>query len=145
MKYLISVLSFLIFFGLVFFYFHISKPENIDEIQKPKETETKKESFFKIEKPKIFNLPARVLYMKIDFKKFRYKIIYKITIKNVDKYATFNIKTILESKKIAYSLFKAKKTEIYIFFKNLQEANSVLSLFKEYNFNIKIEKIKKRI
>ncbi len=145
MKYLISVLTFLIFAGLVFFYLQISKPEKIIENSKSEKKTEIKESFFRINKPKVYTLPARVLYMKIDFKQFRYEIIYKIIIKNVDRYAIFNIKTILENKKIAYSLFKAKKTEIYIFFKNLDQANSVLNLFKEYNFNIKIEKIKKRI
>ncbi len=145
MKYLISVLIFLIFAGLIFYYLQISKPEKINENSKYEKKQEIKESFFKIKKPNIYSLPARVLYMKIDFKKYRYEIIYKIIIKNIDKYAIFNIKTILENKKIAYSLFKAKKTEIYIFFKNLEQANSVLNLFKEYNFNIKIEKIKKRI
>ncbi len=145
MKYLISILSFFILSGLVFFYFQISKPEKINQNTKSQKKISFKESFFDIKKPKILNLPARVLYMKIDFNKFRYEIVYKITIKNLDKYSIFNIKTILDNNKIVYSLFKAKKTEIYIFFKNLEQANSVLNLFKEYNFNIKIEKIKKRI
>ena len=89
--------------------------------------------------------PARILFMKIDFKQIRYVIVYKVMIRNFDKFALFNIKTILDEYNIPYSLYRGKKSEIYIFFKNLAEANSVLNLFKEYNFNIKIQKIKKRI
>ena len=145
MKYLIFILSFLIFLTLVAFYYYISKPEVELKQEEIKEKVFKKDNFFKIEKPTVYYLPARILFMKIDFKKIRYQIVYKVIIKNVDKYALFNIKTILESKNIAYSLFEAKKSEIYIFFKSLNEANSVLNLFKEYNFNIKIEKLTKRI
>ncbi len=146
MKYIISFLSFLLIVGIIFFYLQISKPEVISKQSKLISKKTiLSQNIFKINKPKIYNLPVRVLYMKIGFNKFKYEIIYKVVINNLDKYAFFNIKTILDNENIAYSLIKAKKTEIYIFFKNLEQANSVLNLFKEYNFNIKIEKIKKRI
>ena len=145
MKYLVSFLSFLIFIILVIIYFKISEPVIIKEQGKNSE---KKLSFEKAEVliPKnIYSFPARILFMKVDFKKFKYVIIYKVIIKNFDKYALFNIKTILDEYNVPYSLYKGKKEEIYIFFKNLYEANNVLNLFKEYNFNIKIQKIKKRI
>ena len=145
MKYFIFSLTFLIFLVLVFIYINISKPI---EITKQEKENNKNNSFTKFEilKPKLkYSFPVRILYMKIDFQKFKYIIIYKVVLKNFDKFAFFNIKTILDSNNIHYSLFKRKKGEIYIFFKNLSEANSVINLFKEYNFNIKIQKIKKRI
>jgi len=145
MKYFIFSLTFLIFLSLIFIYINISKPI---ELQKQENRKEKNISFntLKILKPKIeYSFPARILYMKFDFKNFRYVVIYKVVLKNFDKFAFFNIKTILDSKNIHYSLFKKKKGEIYIFFRNLSEANSVINLFKEYNFNIKIQKIKKRI
>jgi len=146
MKYLFSFLSFLILIGLIFFYLQISKPVEINaNTTKIKQSSQAKKNFFHIKKVDIAKLPVKVLYMKIDFYKYKYRVIYKVSINNVDRYALFNIKTILNSFNTTYSLIKTKKTEIYIFFKNLKEANSVLSLFKEYNFNIKIEKIKKRI
>jgi len=145
MKYLVSFLSFLIFVVLIIIYFKISGPVAIKKQGKNSE---KKLSFEKAEVliPKnIYSFPARILYMKVDFKKFTYVIIYKVIIKNFDKYGLFNIKTILDEYNVSYSLYRGKREEIYIFFKNLYEANNVLNLFKEYNFNIKIQKIKKRI
>jgi len=145
MKYLVGFLSFLIFIILTIIYFKISEPV---AVKKQGKTNEKIFSFEKAEvlKPKnVYSFPARILYMKIDFRKFNYVIIYKVVIKNFDKYALFNIKTILDEYNIPYSLYKGKREEIYIFFKNLYEANRILNLFKEYNFNIKIQKIKKRI
>jgi len=144
MKYIIYFLSFLLFIGLVFFYLQISKPTENYVNSSIKKLEKKSKNIFKINVNSI-SLPVRILYMKIDFKKYRYEIIYKVIVENVDKYALFNIKEILNSYKIVYSMIKEKNTKIYIFFKNLEEANRVLNLFKEYNFNIKIEKLKKRI
>ena len=143
MKYIIYLLSFLIFLILILIYVKISKPIFFKESKKEKIA--KKEVLKPFEIDKNYYLPARVLYIKIDFQKFRYQIIYKLIIKGVDKFSLFNIKTILNDLKVHYSLIKGRDIEIYIFFKNLTEANSVLNLFKEYNFNIKIEKIKKRI
>ena len=143
MKYLVYFLSFFIFLILVLIYIKISKPLFFSESSEDKKIEKKELKPFNFEG--FYNLPARILYMKIDFETFKYQIIYKIVIKKTNRFTLFNLKTILNDFRIHYSLIKAKNTEIYIFFKNLKEANSVLSLFKEYNFNIKIEKIKKRI
>jgi len=148
MKYIISFLSLILFLGLVFFYLQISKPEkeiNIKKDFKNKVVENKDENLFKIKQVNTIELPVRVLYMKIDFQKHKFEVIYKVSIKNVDKYALFNIKEILDAYNVAYSMIKEKNTEIYIFFKSLTQAERVLKLFKEYNFNIKIQKIKKRI
>jgi len=145
MKYLIGFLTVLIFVILSVIYFNISKPVIVKKEEREKE---KNITFTEIKplKPKnIYFFPAKILYMKVDFKKFNYIIIYKIIVNNFDKYALFNIKTILEEYNVPYSLYKGKKEEIYIFFRNLSEANSIINLFKEYNFNIKIQKIKKRI
>ena len=145
MKYFIFSLTFLIFLSLIFIYINISKPI---ELQKQENSKEKNISFdtLNVLKPKIeYSFPARILYMKFDFRKFKYVVIYKVILKNFDKFAFFNIKEILDSKNIHYSVFRKKRGEIYIFFRNLSEANSVINLFKEYNFNIKIQKIKKRI
>jgi len=146
MKYLISFLIFLIFAILSFIYIKISTPVIINQNNKAKINKKIFNENIKIIKTNFdYSFPVRILYMKIGFKPFKYQIIYKITIKNADKYALFNIKTILQSYNINYSLLSAKKNEIYIFFKDFTQADSILKLFKEYNFNIKITKIKKRI
>ena len=147
MKYLIGFLIFLIFSILSFIYIKISSPVvNVSSEHQTVKTNFNMAESIKITKPNlVYNFPARILYMKIGFNPFKYEIIYKITLKNTDNYALFNIKTILDNFKINYSIYNAKKSEIYIFFKNLSQANTILKLFKEYNFNIKITKIKKRI
>ncbi len=147
MKYLVGFLTFLIFIILSVIYINISSPVIL---QKQEKNHIKKhylnQNIQIINKPKISYLfPARILFIKIDFKKSRYEIIYKLIIGSADKYALFNIKTILDSYNINYSLYKVKKSEIYIFFKSLEQANLILNLFKRYNFNIQIQKIKKRI
>ena len=89
--------------------------------------------------------PAREMFMKIDFKKFKNIILYKIKINANDEYALFNIKAVLENKNIVYSMLEKKKTEIFILFKSLAQAEKVMKIFKNYGFKIKIEKIIKRI
>ena len=84
--------------------------------------------------------------MHIDFRKYRYVYLYKVTINVKDRYELFNMKAILKNFNLIYSLIENKKNEkVYILFRNLSEAKKVLDFFKEYNFKIKIEKIKQRI
>jgi len=147
MKYFISFLLFLIFIILSVIYIKISTPV-VENIQKQEIKSNKKLILnnFKTLTPNFdYSFPARILYMKIGFNPFKYRIIYKVVIKDADKYALFNIKTILESYNVNYSLITTNKSEIYIFFKDFSQANFILKLFKEYNFNIKITKIKQRI
>ncbi len=146
MKYVVGFLIFLIFSVLSVIYIKISSPVimNIEEVNVSKKN-TEKQTFKTIKPDFKYFFPVRILYMDIGFNPFKYEIIYKITLENADNYALFNIKTILQNYNVNYSVYNAKKSEIYIFFKDLQQANLVLNLFKEYNFNIKITKIKKRI
>jgi len=144
MKIFISFLFFLNFAILVAIYVNISKPQiNLKEIAK-QENLTKEK--IKIKKPTIYNFPAKVLAMHIDFRKYRYVYLYKVTIDVKDRYELFNMKAILKNFNLIYSLIENKKNEkVYILFRNLSEAKKVLDFFKEYNFKIKIEKIKQRI
>jgi hypothetical protein len=52
---------------------------------------------------------------------------------------------ILENENIAYSMLEKKKTEIFILFKSLAQAERILKIFKNYHFDIDIKKIIKRI
>jgi hypothetical protein len=148
MKIIISLLTVLIFSLLILTYVKISSPnfnkyeykENEINLSNIKLEENLNFSSFK------FNaLPARVLYEKIDFKQLKTVILYKLIIKNSDKFAIFNIIELLKSKNITYSMIKQKYTQIYVIFKNLKEAEDVLNLFKFYNFPVKLQKIIKRI
>jgi hypothetical protein len=111
MKIIISLLSILIFSLLILTYVKISKP-NINNFQfNEKEinlTRLKSKESLKLFLFKYNALPARVLYEKINFKNIKTVILYKLSIKNNDKFAVFNILEILKNKKIAYSMIKEK-------------------------------------
>jgi hypothetical protein len=148
MKIIISLLSILIFSLLILTYVKISKPDFNKYEYKEKEinlSKFKSEEALNLSLLKYNSLPARVLYEKIDFKKLKAVILYKIVVKNSDKFSLFNIIEILKNKKIAYSMIKQKDTQIFIIFKNLKEAEEVLNVFKFYNFPVKLQKIIKRI
>jgi hypothetical protein len=147
MKIIISLLSIIIFSLLILTYVKISNPnfnkvqykENEINLSKLKSNDGLNFSF------KYNALPARVLYEKFDFRKLRTVILYKVIIKNNDKFAIFNIVEILKNKKVAYSIIKQKTTQIYVVFRNLKEAKDTINLFKFYNFPVKLQKIIKRI
>jgi len=146
MKVFISFLIGIIIVSLIVTYVKISTPE-IEKVEQKKEEKVK--SLLKEEKIINFSFnkfffPARELNIKIDFEKGKRVILYKVTLDG-DRFALFNIKTILNQENISYSLIESKKTEIYIVFKSLKEAEKVLKIFKEYNFDIKVQKITKRV
>ena len=146
MKIFISFLMGIIVISLIITYVKISKPE-VEKIEQKKEetinSVLKEEKIIDFSFNKFF-FPARELNIKIDFEKGKRVILYKITLGG-DKFALFNIKTILNQENISYSLIESKKTEIYIVFKSLKEAKRVLKIFKKYNFDMELEKIIKRV
>ena len=146
MKIFISFLIGIIIVSLIVTYVKISKPE-IEKIEVKKEEEAKsvlkEEKIINFSFNKLF-FPARELNIRIDFEKGKRVILYKVVLDG-DRFALFNIKTILNQENISYSLIESKKTEIYIVFKSLKEAEKVLKIFKEYNFDIKVQKITKRV
>jgi len=146
MKILIFVFSLIISAILLFTYVKISKPDiRPEEIKQETQKPPAKKRDFLISFKDNYNFPARELFMKIDFKEYKNVILYKVVINANDEYAVFNIKTILENENIAYSMLEKKKTEIYILFKSLSQAERVIKLFKNYNFDVTIKKIIKRI
>jgi len=150
MKILIYVLTLLIAIVLYITYDKISQPEmdNTIHISEEKTQPPKTENDvigFLFKKLKKVELPARELYMKIDFRKYRTVVIYKITINANDRYAVFNIKAILENEGVAYSMLETNKTQIYVLFSSLQQAERIIKIFRNYKFKIDIEKIVKRI
>jgi hypothetical protein len=145
MKAIFILLGIITFAVLALVYVKISRPE----IYSPKPEEVKKPTVKvqNVKKPKVYDFPARVLFVKIDFKNYKNVILYKLVLRINDKFELFNIKALLNNLNLHYSLIETRKiTEIFIIFRNLAQAEHTLTLFKEYNFkNIKIEKIKQRI
>ena len=145
MKIFVSLLVGVIIVSLVVTYVKISTPE-VEKIEIKKEevkSIPKKEKIIDFSFNKFF-FPARELNIKVDFEKGKRVILYKVTL-NGDRFALFNIKTILNQENISYSVIESKKTEIYIVFSSLKEAEKVLKIFKKYNFDIELEKIIKRV
>jgi len=144
MKIFIWILTFLVVVILGVVYVKISTPnkftvketgEKLREIKKPE-----------IKTPVVYNFPARVMYMKVDFRNFKNIILYRVILKVKDRFELFNLKALLNNNDLVYSMIEEKKgIKVYILFKSLTEAESILNLFKEYNFNVEIQKIKKRI
>ncbi|WP_456479112.1 hypothetical protein [Nautilia sp.] len=147
MKIIIFILTFIIVGILFVTYDKISQPE----IKNFQPTEFNKSEKIKIkgDVTKLFfnsyTFPAREMFMKIDFKEYKNIILYKVVINANDEYALFNIKAILENEGVVYSMLEKKKTEIFILFKSLAQAEKIIKIFKSYNFKIKIKKIIKRI
>jgi len=144
MKIFIWILTFLVVLILGVVYVKISTPNTFTI----KETEEKLREIKKpeIKTPVIYNFPARVMYMKVDFRNFKNIILYRVILKVKDRFELFNLKAMLNNNDLVYSMIEEKKgIKVYILFKSLTEAESILNLFKEYNFNVEIQKIKKRI
>jgi hypothetical protein len=146
MKILIFILTAIITVILFVTYDKISQPE-IRKIQPTEQnlTSIKAQGDVLNLSFKSYSFPARELFMKIGFKEYKNIVLYKVVINTHDEYAVFNIKAILENEGIAYSMLEKKKTEIFILFKSLSQAERIIKLFKSYNFKIKIEKTIKRI
>lgn len=144
MKLLIGILSFLTILILGVVYVKISTPKPV-LVEEKSEIEPKKK-LKKLKSPVVYNFPARVLYMRIDFRNFRNVILYRVVLNVKDRFELFNLKALLNNFDIVYSLVEEKKKiKVYILFKSLAEAEKILNLFKEYNFNVKLQKIKQRI
>jgi len=146
MKIIIFIFTVIISAILFVTYDKISQPE-IEQIklQEQNITEIKAQGDVVKLSFNTVTFPARELFMKIDFRKYKNIVLYKIIINANDEYAIFNIKAILENENIAYSMLEKKKTEIFILFKSLAQAEKIIKIFKNYHFKIKIEKIIKRI
>ncbi len=146
MKIVVFVLTSLIAVILFIVYDKISKPD-IETIPATKQNITKvetKEDTLKLSFSS-HAFPAREMFMKIDFREYKKIILYKVTIDANDEYALFNIKAILENEAIAYSMLEKEKTQIFILFRSLAQANRIIRLFQSYHFDIKFKKIIKRI
>jgi hypothetical protein len=146
MKIVIFILTIIIAAILFVTYDKISQPD-IEKIQPTEQNITKLKTKGDVLKLSFdsYTFPAREMFMRIDFKEYKNIVLYKITINANDEYAIFNIKAILENENIAYSMLEKKKTEIFILFKSLAQAEKIIKIFKNYHFKIKIEKIIKRI
>jgi len=146
MKKLIIIYSILAIIALILIGVYV-KISSVDiEPVEIKEEVFKKPEIAKVKKPLYFNLPARVLYMKVTLENLKNAIVYRLSLDVNDRYGLFNIKVLLNNHKIAYSVLMDNKViRIYVLFKNKDEAQKIFALFRKYNFNVAIEKLVKRV
>jgi hypothetical protein len=136
------IISILITLGYVYVKITSIKPKPFIVKEKIRKALEKPE----LKKPIVYNLPVRILFMKIDLRYLKKVILYRLTLDVNDKYGLFNVKILLDNNDIAYSLLEDRKiVRIYAVFTSLKQAKRIFDLFKKYNFNVKIEKITKRI
>ena len=121
----------------------IEKTQNIVE----KNTELKEEkSIVKLlAENKIKTIfPAKELYLKIDLNYIpKTKYLYQTIIDKLDKYQIFGIEQVLTLNNIRYSIIKTKKSlKLFINFDKKSEALKIKKLFKNYNFDVKLQEVK---
>jgi len=148
MKYFFFSIFFLILVVLIIVYINISsveieKTQNIVE----KNTELKEEkSIVKLlAENKIKTIfPAKELYLKIDLNYIpKTKYLYQTIIDKLDKYQIFGIEQVLTLNNIRYSIIKTKKSlKLFINFDKKSEALKIKKLFKNYNFDVKLQEVK---
>jgi len=148
MKYFFFSIFFLILVVLGIVYFNISSID-IEKPYQPISTKTEKKEEKNIIKLLAENkiktiFPAKELYLKIDLNyipKTRY--LYQTIIDNLDKYQIFGIEQILTLNNIKYSIIKSKKNlKLFINFDKKSQAIKIKRLFKNYNFNVKLQEVK---
>ena len=148
MKYIFFSIFFLIFTALIITYINISSV-NIKEKKEvfPETIEKKEEnSIVKLlANSKIKNIfPAKELYLKIDLNYIpKPKILYQVIIDKLDKYKIFGIEQILDLNYVKYSIIKTQNDlQLFINFDKKSQANKIKKIFKSYNFDIKLKKVK---
>ena len=141
MKIVISAVVFLIVAILGAVYVKISAPKPA-EVKQISSVVQKKSINFNDFDVKRYDFPVRVAYLKFDLKNIRHYTLYKAEINVEDKFTFFNLKELLKLKGIPFTVKENKTIKIYILFRNLKEARSIINLLKEYNFNIKLKKEK---
>ena len=121
---------------------------NKNIIERPKITKEQKEEN-SIIKALSFNtkkvtLPARELYLRIDLNyKPKIVILYQAVLNNLNKYVLFGVEQILKLNNIKYSIIKSKNNlKLFINFDKKRQAQKIIRLFKSYNFDVKLKKIK---
>ena len=148
MRYLFFSLFFILLFSLIIVYIRISNISFKENrvVKQSKEVEKERIDVIKVladSKVKVV-FPAKELYLKMDLNYVpKTTILYQTIINNLDKYKVFGIEQILELNKIRYSIIKSKNDlKLFINFDKKEQAEKIMKIFKSYNFNVKLKKLK---
>jgi len=148
MKYFLFSVFFFILVGLLIVYIKISsvnvEKENIKQPITPikKEEKTIIKLLANTEVKEVF--PAKELYLKVDLNYVpKTKILYQTIINNLDKYKLFGIEQILSLNNIKYSIINSKNNlKLFINFDKKSQAKKIQTLFKSYDFKVKLKEVK---
>jgi len=148
MKYFFFSVFFLILIILTIIYINISsveieKQKNI--IEKNREVKEEKSIIKLLAENKIKTIfPAKELYLKIYLNYVpKTKYLYQTIIDKLNKYQIFGIEQILTLNNIKYSIIKSEKNlKLFINFDKKKDALKIKQLFKNYNFNVKLQQVK---
>jgi len=149
MKYFFFSVFFVLLGVLIVTYLKISNFDINNSVkERPKITKEQKEENSIIKalsfNTKKITLPAKELYLRIDLNyKPKIVILYQAVLNNLNKYALFGIEQILKLNNIKYSIIKSKNNlKLFINFDKKNQANRIIKLFKSYNFDVRLKKIK---
>jgi len=148
MKYFLFSVFFLILVVLFVVYINISSiniEENLDKapvLVEKKEEKTIIKLLANTEVKEVF--PAKELYLKVDLNYIpKTKILYQTIINDLDKYKLFGIEQVLSLNNIKYSIINSKNNlKLFINFDKKEQAKKIQTLFKSYDFKVKLKKVK---
>jgi len=88
--------------------------------------------------------PAKELYLRVDLNYVpKTRVLYQTILNKLNKYKLFGIEQILKLNNIRYSIIKSKNDlKLFINFDKKEQAEKIVKMFKNYNFNVKLKKLK---
>jgi len=148
MKYFFFSIFFFFIVALIIVYVNISSPDvkRQSELIKKEEIREEVNSVIKAlaTTDTIRGFPAKELYLRVDLNYIpKTKILYQTILNNLDKYKLFGIEQILKLNNIRYSIIKSENNlKLFINFDKKRQAIKIMKIFKSYNFNVKLKKLK---
>jgi hypothetical protein len=148
MKYFFFTIFFLFLLSLIIVYLNISLPYEKQPQQIIKREEIKEDvnSVLKAlaNSDTIEGFPAKELYLRVDLNYVpKTKILYQTILNRLDKYKLFGVEQILKLNNIKYSIIKSENDlKLFINFDKKGQAEKIMNIFKSYNLNVKLKKLK---
>jgi len=148
MKYIFFSIFFFLTIALIVVYIRISSVEIKEKPEMVKNEKITEEINSVIKVLATTNVvkgfPAKELYLRVDLSYIpKTRILYQTILNKLNKYKLFGIEQILKLNNIRYSIIKSKNDlKLFINFDKKEQAEKIMKIFKSYNFNVKLKKLK---
>jgi len=148
MKYIFFSIFFFLTIALIVVYIRISSVEIKEKPEMVKNEKITEEINSVIKVLATTNVvkgfPAKELYLRVDLNYIpKTRILYQTILNKLNKYKLFGIEQILKLNNIRYSIIKSKNDlKLFINFDKKEQAEKIMKIFKSYNFNVKLKKLK---